>query len=70
MTNSLFLGFDGGATKTAGAALNQDKKLVAEAAGAAANFQIMGIKKASENIFVITDEGRKNQKRSLRVHPE
>ena len=55
MTNSLFLGFDGGATKTAGAALNQDKKLVAEAAGAAANFQIMGIKKASENIFVITE---------------
>ncbi len=54
-SDSLFLGFDGGATKTAGAALNSEKKLVAEAAGAAANFQIIGVEKASENILIITE---------------
>lgn len=50
---SIFLGFDGGATKTAGAAIDSSAKVIAEASGKASNFQIIGVEKASENIFEV-----------------
>lgn len=55
MNDSLYLGFDGGATKTAGVALNSEKKSIAESVGSAGNFQIIGVEKASENIFKVTE---------------
>ncbi len=55
MRDALFLGFDGGASKTAGAAIDDEKKVVAEAVGNAGNFQIVGVEKASENILDVTE---------------
>lgn len=55
MTDSLFLGFDGGATKTAGTAIDRQKEVVAEAVGNAGNFQVIGVNKASENILDVTE---------------
>ncbi|MGC8594879.1 MAG: N-acetylglucosamine kinase [Candidatus Kryptoniota bacterium] len=51
----IFLGFDGGATKTAGAAIDPAGNVVAEASGKASNFQIIGIEKASENILEVSE---------------
>lgn len=55
MNDSLYLGFDGGATKTAGVALNSEKNLIAESVGGPGNFQIIGVEKASENILAVTE---------------
>ncbi len=56
MNDPLYLGFDGGATKTAGVAVDGDKKTVAESVGESANFQIIGVDKASEHILGVTEE--------------
>ena len=55
MNDSLYLGFDGGATKTAGVALNFEKETLAESVGEAANFQIIGVERASEHILQVTE---------------
>ncbi|MGO9481590.1 MAG: N-acetylglucosamine kinase [Candidatus Kryptoniota bacterium] len=55
MSQSLFLGFDGGATKTEGVALNSERKIVAEGVGKPANFQIIGVEQASINIIEIIE---------------
>ncbi len=55
MQNSIFLGFDGGATKTTGVAIDSDRNVVAEATGGPSNFQIIGTEKASENILATTE---------------
>jgi len=50
---SVFLGFDGGGTKTSGAAIDPSGNVVAETSGKASNFQIIGVERASESIFEI-----------------
>ncbi len=55
MNDSLYLGFDGGATKTAGVALNFEKETLAESVGEATNFQIIGVERASEHILQVTE---------------
>ncbi len=55
MNNPLYFGFDGGATKTAGVALNSQKETVAESVGGPGNFQIIGAEKASENVLSVTE---------------
>ncbi len=55
MDLQLYFGFDGGATKTNVVALNSQKEVVAEASGKPANFQIIGSKQASLNIFELTE---------------
>jgi N-acetylglucosamine kinase-like BadF-type ATPase len=55
MTDSLFFGFDGGATKTTGVAINASRDVVAEATGGPSNFQIIGTEKASENIVTTAE---------------
>jgi N-acetylglucosamine kinase-like BadF-type ATPase len=55
MSQSLFLGFDGGATKTKGVALNPEKQIIAEGAGKSANFQIIGVEQASRNIVSVIE---------------
>lgn len=54
MHDSLFLGFDGGATQTTGIAVDPDTNVVAGETGGASNFQIIGTEKASQNILAIT----------------
>jgi len=55
VASTIFLGFDGGATRTKGVALNSEKEILAKAIGNSANFQIIGIKEASKNILDITE---------------
>ncbi len=55
MIDSLFLGFDGGATKTTCVAVGSDRNIIAEEVGGPSNFQIIGTQKASENILTITE---------------
>ncbi len=55
MQNSLFLGFDGGATKTTGVAMDANRKILAEQTGGPSNFQIIGTDKASENILAVAE---------------
>lgn len=55
MHGSLFLGFDGGATKTSGAAIDADRNVAAEDAGGPSNFLIIGTDKASANILEVAD---------------
>ncbi len=55
MTESLFLGFDGGATKTTGVAIDSSRNVVAEETGGPSNFQIIGTEKASENIVATAE---------------
>lgn len=55
MHDSLYLGFDGGATQTTGIAIDDDRNVLAEQTGGATNFQIIGTEKASQNILVITE---------------
>lgn len=54
INESLFLGFDGGATKTTVVAMRADRKVVAEETGSQSNFQIIGTETASENIYTLT----------------
>ncbi|MCL5267738.1 MAG: hypothetical protein M1469_06520 [Bacteroidetes bacterium] len=56
MNDSLYLGFDGGATKTAGVALNREKEILTESVGESANFQIIGVERASEHILQVTEK--------------
>lgn len=51
---SLFLGFDGGASKTTVVAMKDDRSIVAEETGGPSNFQIIGTDRTSENIFSLT----------------
>ena len=51
MNSLLYLGIDGGATKTSAVALDPDKRVVAEGTGKPSNFQIIGIEQASINIL-------------------
>lgn len=46
-----FLGFDGGATKTSGALIDSEGKVLAEKTGGPSNFQIIGTTQASGNIM-------------------
>jgi len=55
MTDALFLGFDGGATKTAATAINSEKEIIAEAVGQPANFQVIGVEKACQNLLEIAE---------------
>jgi len=55
MDLQLYLGFDGGATKTNVVALNSKKEFVGEEAGKPSNFQVIGTKQASINIFELTE---------------
>lgn len=55
MDKSIFLGFDGGATKTTGIAMDPGRNVFAEETGGPANFQIIGTEKASESIFSVTE---------------
>jgi N-acetylglucosamine kinase-like BadF-type ATPase len=55
MDSQLYLGFDGGATKTDVVALNSKKEVVGEATGNPSNFQVIGVKQASVNIFDLTE---------------
>lgn len=51
----LYLGFDGGATKTSVVALNSHKEVAGEEVGEPSNFQVIGTKQASINIFELTE---------------
>ena len=55
MHNSLYLGFDGGATKTTGIAMDDGWNIVAEAIGGPSNFQIIGTEKASSNVLEVVE---------------
>ncbi len=55
MHKSLYLGFDGGATKTTGIAMDGDRNILGEVTGGPSNFQIIGTEQASENIFAVTE---------------
>jgi N-acetylglucosamine kinase-like BadF-type ATPase len=55
MSDEIFLGFDGGATKTSGVAIDSNRNVIAEATGGPSNFQIIGTERASENIFATTE---------------
>ncbi len=55
MSSRLFIGFDGGATKTACVALDSGKKVVAEGVGKPANFQVIGVGQASKNILEVAE---------------
>ncbi len=50
-TPPYYLGFDGGATKTAGALIDSEGNVIAEKTGGPSNFQIIGIPQASKNII-------------------
>ncbi len=55
MHNTLYLGFDGGATKTTGIAMDGGRNILGEVTGGPSNFQIIGTEKASENILAVTE---------------
>lgn len=55
MQDSLFLGFDGGASKTTGVAIDANRKILAEATGGPSNFQIIGTERASGNILSVIE---------------
>ncbi len=55
MPDPIFLGFDGGATKTTGVAIDSSRKVLAEATGEPSNFQIIGTETASENILATAE---------------
>lgn len=55
MNNSLYLGFDGGATKTTGIAMDAGRNILGEATGGPSNFQIIGTEKASANILAVVE---------------
>jgi glucosamine kinase len=48
---SIYIGFDGGATKTKGVALDVEKRIISEAVGNSANFQIIGVEQTCKNLF-------------------
>lgn len=54
MNSSIYLGFDGGATKTDVIALDSRKEVAAEETGKPANFQIIGIEQTSSNLLEVT----------------
>ncbi len=50
-----FLGFDGGASKTAGAIIDSHGNVISEKSGGPSNFQIIGTARASENILGVAN---------------
>lgn len=55
MNISIYLGFDGGASKTNVIALDSGRNVVAEATGKPANFQVTGIDQTSSNLLDATE---------------
>lgn len=56
MSKPLFLGFDGGATKTTGTAIDEMRNIVAVKTGGPSNFQIIGTDKAAANILSLIED--------------
>lgn len=56
MSESYFIGFDGGATKTSGAIINSKGEVLTEKTGGPSNFQMIGIPQASKNIMDVVKE--------------
>ncbi len=55
MYTRIYLGLDGGATKTSLTALNLSREVVAEETGKPANFQVIGAEQASANLLEVTE---------------
>ncbi len=55
MSESLYLGFDGGATKTTGTAIDINRNVIAEETGGPSNFLLIGTDEAASNIINLTE---------------